>query len=272
MEVQVDPLTDNPHKLWEELYSKDHICRPFKPTVSGRDPIKPDHLRFVCISDTHERLGEILHKIPPGDVLVHCGDFTNFGEPEYIRKFDQEMGQLPHKNKIVIAGNHELGFEDDEDLTLRGIKYAERGTPRGYELLKNCTYLHDNSITISGIKIYGASWHPLPGYSFSRKRGREILDCWNKVPDDVDVLLTHTPPLGHSDLFYGERWGCAELLNTIEKRVNPKFHVFGHVHEQNGCTTNGKTVFINASICTHSLSPSNYPIVFDVEIPDNFKK
>lgn len=33
MKVQVDPHTDNPHKLWEEIYSKDHICQPFKPTV-----------------------------------------------------------------------------------------------------------------------------------------------------------------------------------------------------------------------------------------------
>ena len=30
------------------------------------------HLRFVCISDTHEA-HEQLH-IPPGDVLIHCGD------------------------------------------------------------------------------------------------------------------------------------------------------------------------------------------------------
>jgi Icc-related predicted phosphoesterase len=32
----------------------------------------------------------------------------------------------------------------------------------------------------------------------------------------------------------GIHWGCAELLNAIEKRVHPKLHVFGHVHEQNG--------------------------------------
>lgn len=28
--------------------------------------------------------------------------------------------------------------------------------------------------------------------------------------------------------------GCAELLNTVTKRVKPKFHVYGHIH-------NGKT-------------------------------
>lgn len=112
------------------------------------EPIKSNFVRFVCISDTHEKLDQLLPMIPPGDVLIHCGDFTNFGDEAAIKKFDAEIGQLPHKYKIVIAGNHELGFEDNEDLTLRGEKYTGRGTPKGYELLKNCTYLHDKEITV----------------------------------------------------------------------------------------------------------------------------
>lgn len=38
--------------------------------------------------------------------------------------------------------------------------------------------------------------------------------------------------LGHGDKCYdGVRAGCLELLNTIQKRVQPKFNVFGHIHE-----------------------------------------
>lgn len=49
---------------------------------------------------------------------------------------------------------------------------------------------------------------------------------------EIDILITHTPPLGHGDLCCsGVRAGCVELLSTVQKRVKPKYHVFGHVHE-----------------------------------------
>lgn len=28
-----------------------------------------------------------------------------------------------------------------------------------------------------------------------------------------------------------QRVGCMELLNTVQRRVQPKLHVFGHIHE-----------------------------------------
>jgi len=55
---------------------------------------------------------------------------------------------------------------------------------------------------------------------------------WNKIPDDTDILVTHTPPVGHGDLCCtGIRAGCVELLTTVQQRVKPKYHVFGHIHE-----------------------------------------
>jgi len=65
-------------------------------------------VRFVCISDTHEKLDEILHLIPDGDVLIHSGDFTNYGDVSEVIKFNAEMGKLPHK--VKIATNFPTGF------------------------------------------------------------------------------------------------------------------------------------------------------------------
>lgn len=28
-----------------------------------------------------------------------------------------------------------------------------------------------------------------------------------------------------------QRVGCVELLNTVQRRVQPRLHVFGHIHE-----------------------------------------
>ncbi|CEF63867.1 Hypothetical protein SRAE_1000212400 [Strongyloides ratti] len=123
---------------------------------------------------------------------------------------------------------------------------------------------------ILGIKIYGTSWHPLPGYSFSVPRGRKIAEKWSMIPDNIDILITHTPPLGHNDIFRdGTKWGCGDLLNAIEKRIKPKVHVFGHVHENNGITSNDETYFINASICSHKLECKNKSIVFDWNIKEH---
>lgn len=58
------------------------------------------------------------------------------------------------------------------------------------------------------------------------------MQKWDKIPDDTDILVTHTPPVGHGDLCCtGVRAGCVELLTTVQQRVKPKYHVFGHIHE-----------------------------------------
>ena len=69
-------------------------------------------------------------------------------------------------------------------------------------------------------------------WGFNLKRGQPCLDKWDLIPDEVDILMTHGPPLGHGDLCkHGGRAGCLQLLDTIQQRVRPLYHVFGHIHE-----------------------------------------
>ncbi len=70
-------------------------------------------IRFVCISDTHSKLGKIKANLPPGDVLIHAGDFTSVGSLDDVKKFDKELKELDYKYKVVIAGNHELSFDKE---------------------------------------------------------------------------------------------------------------------------------------------------------------
>lgn len=49
--------------------------------------------------------------MPDGDVFLHAGDFTKCGSAAEVQEFDQWLAALPHKHKIVIAGNHELSFD-----------------------------------------------------------------------------------------------------------------------------------------------------------------
>jgi Icc-related predicted phosphoesterase len=70
---------------------------------------------------------------------------------------------------------------------------------------------------------------------------------WAKVPDRVDVLLTHGPPHGILDATNrGEDAGCRDLFDRVLV-VKPRLHVFGHIHEAAGQTEIDGTVFVNAS-------------------------
>ena len=102
-----------------------------------------------------------------------------------------------------------------------------------------------------GVQFYGSPWQPdFGGWGFNLSRGRALLDKWDLIPDDTDVLITHSPPVGYGDLCAsGVRAGCVDLLNTVQRRVRPKYHIYGHIHEGYGVRSDGKTVFVNASTC-----------------------
>ncbi|MDD5331785.1 MAG: metallophosphoesterase [Candidatus Nanoarchaeia archaeon] len=70
----------------------------------------------------------------------------------------------------------------------------------------------------------------------------------------VDVLLTHQPPYGILDKvtwenapaeWKGNHAGSKTILQYI-KNQKPRYSIFGHIHEQKGKITKGKTTFINA--------------------------
>jgi len=68
------------------------------------------------------------------------------------------------------------------------------------------------------------------------------------IPENIDVLITHGPPFGILDkTVRGEKVGCQDLLAAI-KRIKPKFHIFGHIHEDYGTVTKDETTFVNASL------------------------
>ena len=205
-------------------------------------------IRLVAISDTHG-----LHRhltIPDGDILIHAGDITGHGQMEQVADFNEWLGTLPHRHKIVIAGNHDFCFEDQPGETAA--------------LLTNCIYLFDEAITLDGLYFYGSPWQPwFFDWAFNLRRGPEIRAKWELIPKETDVLITHGPPLGHGDLTsHGECVGCADLLESVRQK-RPKLHIFGHIHEGYGVMQNEHTTFINASSCNLQYRPVQRPVVFD---------
>lgn len=296
MKIEVHPLTNNPTAAWREISQTQKVIKlNVKPP---KTEVANNKARIVCMSDTHSLTPHLKFDVPPGDIFIHAGDFTRCGRLKEVKEFNNWLGKLPHKYKIVIAGNHELSFDssfthpfettelsaDNERTRHTGVslidKIPDLGIPRDNlseavqtfnikEQLTNCIYLEDKMVEIYGLKIYGSPWQPeFCNWAFNVPRGVQCLNKWDLIPDAVDVLITHTPPVGHGDLCCsGVRAGCVELLTTVQKRVKPKYHIFGHIHEGYGVTSDGKIIFINASTCDISYIPNNHPVVFDISLP-----
>ena len=83
------------------------------------------------------------------------------------------------------------------------------------------------------------------------------------IPNNTDVLITHGPPATILDDVRGLPEGCVDLLARI-LQINPKYNIFGHIHEGYGGIRKGDTIFINASVCDGLYRPINEPVVFNL--------
>lgn len=59
-------------------------------------PVYDDHVRFVCMSDTHNNADYFADVLPPGDVFLHAGDFTYLGLPSEVERFNTFLGNMWH--------------------------------------------------------------------------------------------------------------------------------------------------------------------------------
>jgi Icc-related predicted phosphoesterase len=218
-------------------------------------PTRP--LVLVALSDTHGMHRSMAHPVPEGDILVHAGDFCGRGLAEEVRDFAAWMGSLPHREKLVVPGNHDGPVEEDE------AAFREVFAAHGVRLLVG------EAVEVAGLRFFGAPYTPtFFDWHFMRDRGPAIRAEWARIPDDAEVVVTHGPAYGHGDLAPGSRGGpprhvgCLELLDRL-RAVRPRLHVFGHIHAGYGATASDElegTTFLNAAICTESYRPVNRPL------------
>ena len=112
------------------------------------------HLRLVCISDTHNQV-DASFVLPDGDVLVHAGDFSNVGTEKEIRQFNDFLAskRSQFKHIVVIAGNHDIGFDvaNYKELGPRFHANCACDPVEVRKLLTDCIYLEDSGCVIDGV-------------------------------------------------------------------------------------------------------------------------
>jgi predicted phosphohydrolase len=192
-------------------------------------------MRIVVMSDTH-----MLHRlliVPDGDVLVHCGDWSVEQALGDYDDFFAWYSDLPHRNKLLTAGNHESLMRDFGKTIRKRIP-------------KSITYLQDQGTEIDGVRFWASPYSIAPHFhAFTFKHIGDAERHWTQVLDNIDVLITHGPPYGVLDKnVSGQRIGDAALYKRVEK-IRPRLHLFGHVHECGGKRMHRfGTEFINAAV------------------------
>lgn len=223
------------------------------------------------MSDTHNR-HEFINFEENIDIVIHCGDAGVNKIPEInegeIYDFIKWYKDYPAKYKIFIPGNHDTSIQ-------HGLVHYDDFEDNDIILLNN------KLITIEEINIFGSPYTPKFGTGWAYNMDRDkIYNVWETIPENTDILVTHGPPKGILDLTSNinsqsllTHVGCKALYERILE-IKPKFHAFGHIHNENVTKNAGifkssekecPTTFINASILDIEYNYVNNGIIINYE-------
>lgn len=207
-------------------------------------------VNITCISDLHG----YFPKLRGGDLLIIAGDCTSNDSELAWDDFYEWLNIQPFAKIIVVAGNHDNNICEDT-----------------IGAMFKCVYLKDDWTIFEGLKIYGSPWtawfHGInphcKAYTCSEE---ELAKKWALIPDDIDILVTHSPSFGNYDWVknrdgtVGPSVGSLSLwMKCLE--IRPKLHVFGHIHEAYGhCIHANGIILVNASIMNEYYEEVNKPV------------
>lgn len=216
-----------------------------------------------CISDLHGHYPQL----EGGDLLIIAGDLTgNESLPQIntLKDWMFEIGTKYYKKIIMISGNHDNWIQKGEFFN-RDRSVWEHPIH---------SYLEDSGTEFEGLKIWGSPWTQwFDGINpkctaFMLPSEKELAEKFALIPDETDILITHSPPWEVLDLVVcGDKMvsvGSKALLGALE-RVKPKLHVFGHIHEAGGryilyLHEGSQIICVNASLLNENYKMVNKPV------------
>ncbi len=220
--------------------------------------MEPTTRRIAATADLHGYLPDV----PPCDVLLVAGDVCPVSDHrlDFQRRFVEGpfadwLDRADAGAIVGIAGNHDFVAEADPEL-MRALPW---------------TYLCDETTTVEGLAVHGSPWIPtFHDWAFMRDDA-ELEGVWALVPPDVDVLVTHGPPLGHGDLVVdGRRAGSSTLALRLGELDRLRLHVFGHIHESFGSRDRlREAVLANVSYVDFDYRPAQPAVVFELQELDS---
>ena len=205
--------------------------------------------------------------VPNGDLLIHAGDLMYTGYPDEWYPRLKSLGDLEHKNKIIVPGNHDFHIQN-----YRGVAAAELRKQAGFKLLDDANPIH----VVNGLQILAIPFvEGLHGWAYNRN-AEWILDWLQNWTTGIkfDVVVSHSPIYKVLDAIHPEaetdalREHCGSLgMNRWFHALNekPRVWIHGHIHESYGRTTVDGCTFYNVAMCDRLYAQSNAPMVIDIE-------
>ncbi|KAH0795635.1 metallophosphoesterase domain-containing protein 1 isoform X2 [Histomonas meleagridis] len=200
-----------------------------------------------------------------------CGDFTAYGNVDDVDSFRDWYLQQPFKYRVVIAGNHELTFDEvnRDDIIQRYLPYFKVPveTIKSHIYHDGIIYVEHDTIELMGLKIFCSPYTPF-FYNWAFPLPDLEGTVWKSIQPQTDIIVTHGPPIGILDTVSRELDGPVpregdEFLKKKVFEIRPAIHIFGHIHESYGIQVHDSIVFANVSVMNRSYQVVNQPLVFD---------
>jgi hypothetical protein len=288
-------------KRLEQYQSVTQEPPPPTPTPPPTPPPPPPEtkspnvrVRVVHVSDTHNMHRQLTRRLvlPSGDLFLHTGDIVgNYRHNVNLRAQLQDFLEWIHlevcprfDQVVLLAGNHDTLLDEtsakyDPNAQEFLVRFLEAHHPK-------VAYLKDSAIVYKDLLIYGSptcpsrvetmnKWYLSHGFERTIEERKEL---WKKIPENVDILLTHVPPADLEGYELNETVtgaGCEILAKEVYKepkrRRFPLLHAFGHIHSYFGVTRHQGTTLSNGSqgdlLCIDPFGGGT-PLVFDLCMPD----
>ena len=159
-------------------------------------------------------------------MLVIAGDLTAHPTEEELDAFAKWVDVQRFRKILVCPGNHDT--------------HIEYLTPK-WQHRRDVELLIDAETVFNGLIIYATPWtlkfagqNPLC-CAYTCLTESQLEERYSYIPQDTDILISHSPPMGVNSATLAEtEGGSASLLNATTKLPHLKLHVFGHIHEARG--------------------------------------
>lgn len=228
-----------------------------------------------CIADTHGHYPEL----DGGDLLIVAGNLTARNTEKEFYEFANWMRNQEYEDRIVIAGNHDAwlyscdSWDIDNWCDTGEFEYlCNSGTEINYEEddieLEECGIHPTKEKTI---KIWGSPHSLLfdgvnPKCTAFMGTEDDLEEAYDLIPNDIDILISHTPPfdtLDSVESYDGEKIELAGSKSLLKQvlRIKPKYLICGHIHEHGGKEIDLiMTKVINCSYVNEFYKPVNKPM------------
>ena len=179
-------------------------------------------MKILAVADIHGaqyRLNLVLKNIErySPDLVVVCGDITQFGPWELAKNF---LDQIPVET-LAVTGNIDTpevgkGIDESKATKIEMKRVVKKGVP----------FVGTNGFDTSQLGVLNNK----------------------KLIDEKSVVVSHVPPYETQDkIFLGKHGGSKELREIVDK-YKPRLVLCGHIHENPGVIKVGDTTVVNCSM------------------------